>query len=89
MKCPLCKVKLYILDTRACDNDVTRRRECPECLTRFETTETITRIPTYMRDELKKRATELELQALEANHQLAIAEYEAKKQSLMMGIGGK
>lgn len=41
MKCPLCQSETKVIDSRPNSAGVIRRRECPECLTRFSTHETI------------------------------------------------
>lgn len=41
MKCPICNVSMRVVDTRQKDRNVRRRHECPECLTRYSTTEKI------------------------------------------------
>lgn len=41
MKCPVCDGRLEVTDTRSTDAVVTRKRECIECLTQFNTTEKI------------------------------------------------
>lgn len=42
MKCPTCGYEnSLVLESRSCvDGKITRRRECPECLTRWRTYET-------------------------------------------------
>lgn len=41
MRCPICHVKMKVIDSRDHGKYKHRRRECPECLTRFNTKETI------------------------------------------------
>jgi transcriptional repressor NrdR len=41
MRCLICGSKTKILGTRHVRHTIRRRRECPECLTRFTTRETI------------------------------------------------
>lgn len=46
MKCPICGYeKSQVLETRQyADGRILRRRECPECLTRWRTHETFDRV---------------------------------------------
>jgi transcriptional regulator NrdR family protein len=53
MKCPICKsTKVYVTDSRKIQDGWTtqRRKECADCLTRFNTRETIVResIPKHL-----------------------------------------
>lgn len=50
MKCPICNSKMRVTDSRD-GYKVTRKRECPDCLTRFETIEVVVmdRLPKYLR----------------------------------------
>ena len=58
MKCPVCgSLQVHIVDSRGYDTEVRRRRECLDCLTRFNTIE----IPLEEHKQLKNRSTELRL----------------------------
>lgn len=51
MKCPVCGSKdITVIDSRKDNNSIKRRRECQECLTRFNTTEKIllSSLPKYL-----------------------------------------
>lgn len=39
MRCPICGGRTKVLDVREKRDKVKRRRECPDCLTRFTTEE--------------------------------------------------
>ncbi len=39
MRCPICGSRTKVLDVREKRDKVKRRRECPDCLTRFTTEE--------------------------------------------------
>lgn len=41
MKCPLCQSETKVINSRPTQTGITRRRECPTCLTRFRTKETL------------------------------------------------
>jgi transcriptional regulator NrdR family protein len=41
MKCPICEHETKVINSRPASSGTTRRRECPECLTRFSTRESI------------------------------------------------
>lgn len=42
MRCPFCQSVTRVIDSREHEKGIRRRRECPECLSRFPTYETIT-----------------------------------------------
>lgn len=54
MKCPVCDTKADCTETRPAKNydAVIRRFECPECLTRFKSSEKVifTSLPPYIRE---------------------------------------
>lgn len=54
MNCPICNGKTKIIDVRHVRHTTRRRRECVECLTRFNTYETIERksLLPYVRKKL-------------------------------------
>lgn len=56
MKCPLCKVNTRVINSRTKEDVVARRRECPECLSRFTTSETIDQssITEYLRKKINR-----------------------------------
>lgn len=41
MKCPICQSETKVIDSRANNKSIRRRRECSECLTRFNTSENL------------------------------------------------
>lgn len=55
MKCPLCKYKSKVRDSRLFGNRVKRYRECKFCMTRFITYETLelSSIPEYLRNKIE------------------------------------
>ena len=58
MQCPHCgSYQLRTVDSRPYDTQVRRRRECTDCLERFNTIE----IPLTEYKDLKAKATELKL----------------------------
>ena len=57
LKCPCCgSLQVHIVDSRAYDTQVRRRRECLDCLARFNTIE----IPLEEHKELKQKAAKLD-----------------------------
>lgn len=56
MTCPLCNKETQVIHTKKMENRIKRRRECPSCLTRFNTYEglDITSIPEYLRERITK-----------------------------------
>ena len=60
MKCPVCgNEHLKIIDSRAKANGIQRRRECQDCLTRFNTYERIliNSIPEYLKERVINNET--------------------------------
>ncbi len=57
MKCPICKTKTRVLDSREYGKGMRRHRECPECLTRFHTTEfiVINTLDKHLKDKILNR----------------------------------
>lgn len=56
MKCPICgNEETKVIDSRKGINEVRRRRECTECLTRFTTSEVVIfkSINKYIRERMK------------------------------------
>ena len=57
MKCPICSgTNLKVIDSRAKANGIQRRRECQECLTRFNTYERVVydSLPEYLKNRIKQ-----------------------------------
>jgi transcriptional regulator NrdR family protein len=54
MKCPICETQAKVIDKREVDYMINYRTlECPECLTRFKTSEKVifTSLPLYIRQK--------------------------------------
>jgi transcriptional repressor NrdR len=57
MKCPLCgSTELKVIDSRVKANGIKRRRECQDCLTRFNTFERViyNSLPEYLKNRIKQ-----------------------------------
>ena len=55
MNCPICNHKTIVIDSRLQINKIKRRRECTECMTRFNTYEELdyNSLPAYVRYRLE------------------------------------
>jgi transcriptional regulator NrdR family protein len=57
MKCPICQSETKVIDSRPQKKGVWRRRECVNCLTRFNTMENLLfqSLDKHLRDKLLAR----------------------------------